>query len=147
MTLATRTTNCFMFTTSLVIRIVLRASIQTYKRRSQVQYPRLHSTKRTLKCWVQSPRVGTMRTLTSEGGSKEEVEALDAAMRELAAEQDWSHVAERALALALDLTDASVSFIRVDDQADGGRRFYSTTAHPSAMASAAEMGPLRNVRR
>ena len=86
-----------------------------------------------------------MRTLTSEGGSKEEVEALDAAMHELAAEQDWSHVAERALALALDLTDASVSFIRVDDQADGGRSFYSTAAHPSAMPSDDEIDQLMTV--
>jgi signal transduction histidine kinase len=83
-----------------------------------------------------------MRTLTPEGGSKEAVEALDAAVRALAAEQDWSLIAERALALALDLTGASISFIGVDDQAEGGRHFYSKAALASAMPSDEEIDQL-----
>src|SRR6202521_923403 len=76
-----------------------------------------------------------MKTLTPEGGSREEVEALGTAMRALAADQDWSRVAERALTFALDLTGASISFIGIDDQADGGRYFYSKAFHPSGELS------------
>jgi signal transduction histidine kinase len=83
-----------------------------------------------------------MKTLTAEGGSREHVEALDAAMRELAAEQDWPHIAERALTLALGLTGASISFIGVDDQADGGRHVYSMAAHSSAKPSDDEIDHL-----
>src|SRR6202521_3097228 len=83
-----------------------------------------------------------MKTLTPEGGSREEVEALGTAMRALAADQDWSRVAERALTFALDLTGASISFIGIDDQADGGRHFYSKAFHPSAELSDDAIDPL-----
>jgi signal transduction histidine kinase len=88
------------------------------------------------------PRVGTIKTLIQEGGSPGEVEALDAAVRELAAAQDWSQIAERALTLALDLTGASIAFIGLDDQAEGDRHVYSKAAEPSAKPSDAEIEQL-----
>jgi signal transduction histidine kinase len=89
-----------------------------------------------------SPRVGTIKTLIQEGGSAGEVEALDAAVRELAVAQDWSQIAERALTLALDLTGASVAFIGLDDHAEGDRHVYSKAADPSAEPSDAEIEQL-----
>jgi signal transduction histidine kinase len=143
MTLATRMTKGFTFTTSLVIRIVLRAStsnVQTQESgsvRSIAPDPVNAETLSTI-----SPRVGTMKTLTPEGGSREQVEALDAAMHELASEPDWPHTAERALTLALDLTGATISFMVVDDQADGGRHVYSKAAQPLAKPSDDEIDQL-----
>jgi hypothetical protein len=143
MTLATRTTKGFTFTTSLVIRIVLRASIPNLQTHESGSVPSIAlDQENTEALSTISPRVGTIKTLIQEGSSAGEVEALDAAMRELAAEQDWSHTAERALTLALELTGASVSFIGIDDQADGGRNFYSKASHPSAMPSDDEIDQL-----
>jgi signal transduction histidine kinase len=82
-----------------------------------------------------SPRVGSIKTLIREGSSAGEVEALDAAVRELAAVQDWPQIVERALALAIDLTGGSIAFIAVNDQGEGGRHVYSKAADPSAETS------------
>jgi signal transduction histidine kinase len=69
-----------------------------------------------------------------QAGSNEKVEALAAGMRELSGLKDRSHLAERALAMALDLTGASVAFIGVNAEA-GGRHLYSKAADPSTRAS------------
>jgi signal transduction histidine kinase len=89
-----------------------------------------------------SPRVGSIKTLIREGGSAGELEALDAAVRELAAAQDWPQIVERALTLAIDLTGASIAFIGVEDQGEGGRHVYSKAADPSAEPSDDEIEQL-----
>jgi signal transduction histidine kinase len=89
-----------------------------------------------------SPRVGSIKTLIREGGSAGELEALDAAVRELAAAQDWPQIVERALTLAIDLTGASIAFIGVEDQGEAGRHVYSKAADPSAEPSDDEIEQL-----
>jgi signal transduction histidine kinase len=83
-----------------------------------------------------------MKTLGRQGGSREKLDALAAATRELAAEPDWSGTAERALTLALELTGASIAFIGVNDEVDAGRRVYSKAADPSAKPSDEELDQL-----
>jgi signal transduction histidine kinase len=83
-----------------------------------------------------------MKTLAREGGRREDVDALGAAMRELATEPDRPHIAERALTLALELTGASIAFIGIDDEAEGGRHVYSKTAHSSPKPSDHEIDQL-----
>jgi signal transduction histidine kinase len=84
-----------------------------------------------------------METLTrQEGGSGERVDALADGARALAAAQDWSQIAERALALALDLTGASIAFIGLNDDSGGGRHVYSKAAGPSAQPSDDEIDDL-----
>jgi signal transduction histidine kinase len=82
-------------------------------------------------------------TLTPpETGSGNQVEALDSVTRELAALGDASEVAERALAIAIDLTHASVAFIALDEEPGGRRRVYSTAADPSTHPSDDEIDRL-----
>jgi signal transduction histidine kinase len=86
------------------------------------------------------PRVDTVTR--RQTGSSNQVEALDALARELAAVHDPSEVAERALAGAIDLLHASIVFIGLDDESGGARRFYSRAAGQATRPSDDEVDGL-----
>ena len=77
-------------------------------------------------------RRGELKALSrQESGSREKVEALAAGMRELAALRGQAHIAESALAIALDLTGASLAFIGLNDDVVDGRHIYSRAVNPA----------------